>query len=104
MPLLGWFFLMPRKTKKQIQEEITETLEQANYLLDQISGYNSVPRNIRRVTGEATTAINDETETPAVNASNAISLLDDLSQDPNCPLHTRTRIYQILSLLEQIKD
>jgi uncharacterized protein (UPF0147 family) len=95
---------MPRKTKKQIQEEITETLEQANYLLDQISADNSVPRNIRRVTVEATEAINSEGETPAVNASNAISLLDDLSQDPNCPLHTRTRIYQILSLLEQIKD
>ena len=95
---------MPRKTKKQINEEIQETLEQANYLLDQISGDNSVPRNIRRVTGEATEAINNKEETPAVNASNAISLLDDLSQDPNCPLHTRTRIYQILSLLEQIRD
>lgn len=95
---------MPRKTKKQIQEELEEILEQAEQILNSITEDNSVPRNIRRVTTEATDELHSSANTPAVNASNAISLLDDLSQDPNCPSHTRTRIYQILSLLEQIKD
>lgn len=95
---------MPRKTKKQIQEELKEVIEQAEQVLASITNDNSVPRNIRRVTQEATDELHKEDESMAVNASSAISLLDDLTQDPNCPLHTRTRIYQILSLLEQIRD
>ncbi|MHA1821929.1 MAG: UPF0147 family protein [Promethearchaeota archaeon] len=95
---------MPRKTKKQINEEIKQLLEQAEYVLDSIINDTTVPRNIRRITQEAKDNLQNENSSPALNASNAISLLDDLSQDPNCPLHTRTRIFQILSILEQIHD
>lgn len=95
---------MPRKTKKQIQEELKEIMDQADFILNSITNDSSVPRNIRRVTTEATAEIKKDEDSIAVNASNAISLLDDLSQDPNCPLHTRTAIYQILSLLEQIRE
>src|SRR5210317_740760 len=95
---------MPRKTKKQLREEAQEVLEEAEHVLMGITNDNSVPRNIRRVTQEATDELHKEDDSLAVSASNAISLLDDLSQDPNCPSHTRTRIYQTLSLLEQIKD
>ena len=69
-----------------------------------ITADSSVPRNIRKITAQATEELKSEQSSPAVNASNGISLLDDLSQDPNCPLHTRTQIYQVLSLLEQIRD
>lgn len=95
---------MPRKTKKEMREELRKIIDQAQNVLGTITNDNSVPRNIRRVTEEASSELDEEHDSLAVNASNAISLLDDLSQDPNCPLHTRTRIYQILSLLEQIRD
>ncbi|MHA1731296.1 MAG: UPF0147 family protein [Promethearchaeota archaeon] len=92
----------PRISKKRL-EEAQKTLNNVEYILDQISGDNSVPRNIRRTTDSAKEALHTD-DTPAVRASNAISLLDDLSQDPNCPVHTRTKIYQALSFLEQVKD
>ena len=96
---------MAKKTKKQIAEEISEIIGQADQLLNTITADNSVPRYIKKIAQEAQDEMHSEdNSSPAVSASNAISLLDDLSQDPNCPLHTRTRIYQILSLLEQIKD
>jgi hypothetical protein len=94
---------LPRKTKAQRQEELQQIFDEADYILNSISADTSVPRNIRKITTQAIEELKLE-NTPAVNASNGISLLDDLSQDPNCPLHTRTQIYQILSLLEQIRD
>ena len=95
---------LPRKTKAQRQEELQEIFDETDYILNSISADTSVPRNIRKITTQAISELKSDSTTPAVNASNGISLLDDLSQDPNCPLHTRTQIYQILSLLEQIRD
>ena len=39
-----------------------------------------------------------------VRAANAISILDDISQDPNMPQYTRVKIWNAVSLLEAIKD
>ncbi|MEM1644068.1 MAG: UPF0147 family protein, partial [Desulfurococcaceae archaeon] len=48
--------------------------------------------------------LRDETLTPGVRAANAISALDTVSQDPNMPIHTRVRIWNVITLLETIKD
>jgi hypothetical protein len=37
-------------------------------------------------------------------AANAISLLEDISQDPNMPMYSRTRIWNAISVLEGIRD
>jgi uncharacterized protein (UPF0147 family) len=42
--------------------------------------------------------------TPAVRASNAISLLDEILQDPNMPPYTRVKLWNVMSLIEAIKD
>jgi len=63
-----------------------------------------VPRNIRRAATEALNQLRDEKLTPGVKAANAISLLDQVSQDPNMPLNTRTKIWQIIAILETIHD
>ncbi len=94
--------MAPRISKKKL-EEAQKAINNVEYILDQISNDTTVPRNIRRTTDSAKQSLHSD-ETPAVRASNAISLLDDLSQDPNCPVHTRTRIYQALSFLEQVSD
>jgi hypothetical protein len=39
-----------------------------------------------------------------VRAANAISILDDISQDPNMPPYTRVKLWNAVSLLEAIKD
>ena len=98
---------MPRKTKAEKQEENDELFEQVNFLLGMINEDNGVPRNIRKIAQESLDSINsidEKDNTAVIVASNCISLLEDIAQDLNCPLHTRTQIYQILSLLEQVND
>jgi len=41
---------------------------------------------------------------PAVRASNAISMLDEILQDPNMPPYTRVKLWNVMSILEAIKD
>ncbi|MFO7837140.1 MAG: UPF0147 family protein [Candidatus Thorarchaeota archaeon] len=87
---------MDPETKKSIDHSI--------HLLKQISEDSSVPRNIRRAANEAIAILEGETDSPAAKAQNAISVLDEPSQDPNCPNHARTKIWQVSSLLEPIRD
>ena len=71
--------------------EMDEKTNQAIQVLNMINEDTSVPRNIRRAASEAIEALRDpKIESKAVRASNAISILDEISQDPNCPLHART--------------
>jgi len=90
---------------KQMTEESQDKLKQVLQVLRMIGEDTSVPRNIRRAANESIEAIEtDKVESPAVKASNAISILDEISQDPNCPLHARTRIWNAVSILETIQD
>lgn len=81
-----------------------EKMNQAIAILKQISEDTTTPRNIRRAANEAIEALKEPKYTPAVKASNAISILEEASQDPNCPLHSRTKIWSAVSILETIRD
>ncbi|MCK5587152.1 MAG: UPF0147 family protein [Candidatus Lokiarchaeota archaeon] len=88
-----------------MSEEAQEKLQQVLQVLKMISEDTSVPRNIRRAANESIDAIGtDKIDSAAVKASNAISILDEISQDPNCPLHARTRIWNAVSILETVSD
>lgn len=72
-------------------------------ILSQIINDNSVPRNIRKAAENSSTLLdNDEEDT--IKASTVISILDDISNDPNIPIHARILIWNILSELESVKD
>ncbi len=79
-------------------------LRQAMIMLLNIINDTSVPRNIRRAATEALNHLRDERLTPGVRAANAVGVLDSISQDPNMPIHTRVRIWNIITLLETIRD
>ena len=40
----------------------------------------------------------------SVRASNLISTLDDITQDPNIPSYIRTSLWQVVSTLESIRE
>ncbi len=84
--------------------EVQRSIDQSKHLLRQIADDSSVPRNIRRAANEAIAVLENESDSPAVRAQNAIAILDDPSQDPNCPNHARTKIWHVSSLLEPIRD
>ena len=91
-------------SRKKILEEYDERVKQSVAILSMISEDRTTPRNIRRVAKNALDMLADDSMTMAVKAANVISILDDISQDPNMPPYTRTRIWNIVSLLEVIKE
>jgi len=72
-------------------------------LKDQVVQDTVVPRNIRRAAEQAIEILLDESKEPAVRAADAIVILEEISEDPNMPMHTRTIIWEVLGALEQVK-
>jgi len=89
--------------KKQLKE-YGERIQQAIGVLGQVSEDSTTPRNIRRTAKESIDALQASGNSPAVRACNAISLLDEVLQDPNMPPYTRVKLWNVMSLLEAIKD
>ncbi len=79
-----------------------EIFEEVSEILTYIMENNTVPRNIRRVAEESKDILSNEDEDVTVRASTVIELLDNISNDPNIPVHARTLIWEILSKLESI--
>jgi len=91
-------------TKVKRKEEYEARIKQALGVLNEVSNDNTTPRNIRRAAKSAMDMLQVADLSLGVRAANAISILDDISQDPNMPQYTRTRIWQSVSFLEAIKD
>ena len=73
-------------------------------LLTEIIEDRTVPRNIRSAAEEAKKDLIENTDqTWDIRLSSAISLLDEIINDPNMPMHTRTQIWNIVSMLERVK-
>ncbi len=92
---------MVRK-KKAAEYEVK--MQQALMVLSGISEDSTTPRNIRRAAKEAIEVLQNTGFTPAVRASNAVSRLDEILQDPNMPPYTRVKLWNVMSLVEAIRD
>lgn len=79
-----------------------EIFEEVSEILTFIMENNTVPRNIRRAAEESIDILSNEEEDETVRASAVIVILDNISNDPNIPVHARTLIWEILSKLESI--
>ena len=86
------------------QEVYVQKVNQAMAILNRVAEDNTTPRNIRRTAKEASDMLMNESLSLAARAANAIDLLDQISQDPNMPMYTRTRIWNVISILEGIRD
>ncbi|NIR87392.1 UPF0147 family protein [Candidatus Bathyarchaeota archaeon] len=90
--------------RKKKLREYEERIKQALVILGQVSEDTTTPRNIRRASKESMSALELTEYTPAVRASNAIAILDEILQDPNMPPYTRVKLWNVMSILEAIKD
>ena len=79
-------------------------MKQAMSIMNMVAEDNTTPRNIRRTAKQASDILLDESLSMAARAANAIDILDQISQDPNMPMYTRTRIWNVISVLEGIRD
>jgi len=85
---------------KEMKKEILELVE----MMDEVIEDRSVPRNIRTAIDDAKNKISDLEDATGLKFSEAIYLLDDVSNDINMPAHTRTEIWNIISGLESVKE
>jgi uncharacterized protein len=88
------------KDDKKHEETIAQVKQQIDILLND----NSVPRNVKAALEEAKKAILQEDASYSVKSSAATYKIDEVSNDINLPPYARTVIWNILSLLESVKD
>jgi uncharacterized protein (UPF0147 family) len=79
-----------------------KVIKQCVEALERIMSDDAVPRNIRRSAENVKGILQDGSLNEAVRAASAISILDEISNDPNIPLHTRTLIWNVASQLETV--
>ena len=79
-----------------------ETIRICIQMLQNINEDSTIPRNIRRVADETKSILQDESKTIGLRAATAISMIDEISNDPNMPVHARTRIWELASQLETV--
>jgi uncharacterized protein (UPF0147 family) len=77
-------------------------LEKAISLLEEILNDRGVPRNIKNSIEETLEGIKGEDESEEVKISTLVSVLDESSNDPNISLSARTKIWDIVSKLEDL--
>ncbi len=91
-------------TKMRKQQENDAKLAKATVSLNQIADSNITPRNIRKIVKDSIMMLQDQKQSVAVRAANAISLLDEVAQDPNMPSFARVTLWSAVSELESIRE
>ena len=79
-------------------------LDNATSTLNQIATSLSTPKNIRKNIADIIEELKSDKYSVSVRAANTISLLDDVTQDPNLPSYVRTSLWQAVSTLESIRE
>lgn len=85
-----------------MQVSVMTDYTQVIALLEQIINDRTVPKNIRKAAEDSKVVLqgNDSDE---VKISTAINSLDEITNDPNMPIYTRTRIWSVASMLEELR-
>ncbi|MCV0372265.1 MAG: hypothetical protein COW27_00320 [Nitrosopumilales archaeon CG15_BIG_FIL_POST_REV_8_21_14_020_37_12] len=81
-----------------------ESMKEAIDTLNQIASNNSTPKTIKKSIADLIVDLSNEEYSLSVRAANTISLLDDVTQDPNMPSYVRTQLWQAVSKLESIRE
>ena len=79
-----------------------QNIDEVCEILEYIMNENSVPRNIREAANDSNQLLKDEEKDQSVRISTVLGKLDEISNDPNIPVHARTLIWEVLSKLEAI--
>lgn len=85
------------------EKKVAEMIVQITARMDMLLNDTSVPKNVRTAIGEARTRLNDKGDY-TVRVSAAIYSIDGVSNDINLPPQARTMLWNILSMLEAIKE
>ena len=96
--------LIPFGEKKVGDKNNNDQLKEAIQTLTEVVTNPSTPKMIRKSITDLITELNDNEYSKSVRAANAISVLDDITQDPNMPSYVRVTLWQAVSKLEGIRE
>lgn len=85
-----------KETKKNPLKEAIQTLAE-------IAANPSTPKMIKKSITDLVNELKSDEYAEPVRAANAISVLDDITQDPNMPSYVRVTLWQAVSKLEGIR-
>ena len=86
------------------KEQNQKSLDNATNTLKQVSVNFATPKTIRKNIADLINELANDNHTISVRAANAISILDEITQDPNLPSHVRVTLWQAVSTLERIRE
>ena len=86
------------------KEKNLATLRESIATLNQIASSPATPKTIKKSIADLIVNLESNEYSMAVRAANAMSSLEDITQDPNMPSFVRTTIWQAVAKLEGIKD
>ena len=84
--------------------ENKQAMESAIQTLNQLATSHSTPKNFKKTISDLIIELQTDEYSLSVRAANAISSLDDITQDPNVPSFVRTTLWQAVSVLESIRE
>ena len=91
-------------TMVEKKNQNTETLNEAIKTLEELAVNPSTPKNIKKNLSDLLTELKKPEYSVSVRAANAISILDEITQDPNMPSYVRVTLWQAVSALERIRE
>jgi len=81
-----------------------KALNEAIQTLEQVATNYSTPKIIKKSATDLVNTLKNKEDSMSVRAAKAISMLDDISQDPNMPSYVRVTLWQAVSKLESIRE
>ena len=81
-----------------------QAMKEAFDTLNLIISTNSTPKTKKKSITDLVADLLKQEYSLSVRAANTISLLDDVTQDPNMPSYVRTQLWQAVSKLESIRE
>ena len=87
-----------------MSKENEQAMESALQTLNQLATSHSTPKNFKKTISDLVIELETNEYSLSVRAANAISSLDDITQDPNVPSFVRTTLWQAVSVLESIRE
>jgi|YelNatPaOPRAMG01_1025707.scaffolds.fasta_scaffold102904_3 uncharacterized protein (UPF0147 family) len=77
-------------------------MDKALALLEEVLKDRGVPRNIKTTIEQSINIVKNENESDDVKISTIITMLDEATNDPNISLYARTKIWNVVSKLEEL--
>lgn len=92
--------LSPPAFRVAVMNEKSGVIGQITQMLTDLSNDRKVPRNVRSVISDAMRELKRTDDNLTAKVNTTISMLDEVSNDPNIQGYTRTQIWNVVSLLE----